>query len=64
MDTVIHLVAQLRDYPWLAAALAVAAAAGYFLLQRKSHLQREADAHLAALRRERRDRYGQFRPPR
>ena len=50
----------------IVACLAAGAAAfiGYRLLQRKSRLQREADAHLAVLRRDKANRYGEVRPPR
>jgi hypothetical protein len=64
MDQLANVIEVLRAYPLLAAALAVAVAAAAFALLRKPRIQREADARLAALRRDKGDQYSKLRPPR
>ena len=59
-----ELIAILRTHPFYSLAAGAAACIGYRLLQRKSRLQREADAHLAVLGRDKANRYGEVRPPR
>jgi hypothetical protein len=52
-----------RANPALGVGAAAAGLVLYYLLQRKPRLQRDADARLAALRRENEDRYTKLRPP-
>ena len=64
MDRLIRLIDAARENPALAVCVGLALVAGYVLLHRRSRMQRDADEHLAVLRREKGDHYGQLRPPR
>jgi hypothetical protein len=64
MDQLTHVIDALQANPLLAVGIAVAAVAGYALLHRRPRLQREADARLSALRRDKSDAYTKLRPPR
>jgi hypothetical protein len=64
MARLIQLLDILRAHPALGAALAVALVIAIILLQRRPRLQRDADAQLAMLRRDKADRYTSSRPPR
>ena len=63
MEPVIHFVATLRAYPLLGVGLGAAVIVAALLLMRKPKIQRDADARLAALRRDKPDPYGKLRPP-
>jgi hypothetical protein len=52
----------LRDHPSTAVGVVLAAVAIYWLLNRKSRLQREADKRLEEIRAERGDPYNKMRP--
>jgi len=57
------LIDMVREHPMLGVGGALAIAFGYWLLQRKSRMQREADARLSSLRRDKADQYTKLRPP-
>ncbi|MGH3579944.1 MAG: hypothetical protein ACRERC_10570 [Candidatus Binatia bacterium] len=52
-----------RTNPMLAIGAVVVLVLGYWLLQRKPRVQREADQRLATLRRDKTDQYTKLRPP-
>lgn len=52
----------LRDNPSVAVWVVLAAAAVYWLLNRKPRIQREADKRMEQLRNERGDPYNKMRP--
>jgi hypothetical protein len=58
------LVQYVRANPLVAVGAAAALVALYYLLNHKSKLSREADAHLERLRQGRADYYTKLRPPR
>lgn len=53
----------LRTNPMLGVGAAIVLVCGYWLLQRKPRVQREADERLAVLRRDKADQYTKQRPP-
>ena len=61
MDQLKHLIDALRTYPSLAVGVGAAAVAVAFLLFRKPQIQRDADARLSALRRDKNDQYTKLR---
>jgi hypothetical protein len=63
MDQLMEWMEYLRDEPRVAIALGLGALAFYFLMQRKSRLQKDAEHRLASLRREKDGRYNSLRPP-
>ena len=64
MDQLSQVIDALRANPLLAAGVGVALIGGIALLRRRPKIQREADARLAALRRDNADQYTKLRPPR
>jgi hypothetical protein len=52
----------MRDNPTLGIGVGVATVAVLFLLNRKPRIQRDADARLASIRREKSDDYNKTRP--
>jgi hypothetical protein len=63
MEYFIQMIDALRANPLLGAGVAVVVAVGAFLLVRKPRIQREADARLSTLRRDKADQYTRLRPP-
>lgn len=61
MEQLFHLVEALQEYPVLAVAGLVALLGGYYLLQRKPRIARDAEQRLAALRKERGGYYTRLR---
>lgn len=64
MEALAPLFALIRAHPLTAGAVTAAALACYLLLTRKPRLQRDADARLSALRRDKADLYTKQRPMR
>ncbi len=64
MSRLIELFDLIRAHPWVGVGLTVAIVIAIMLLQRRPRLQRDADAQLAMLRRDKSDRYTSLRPPR
>lgn len=64
MDAIMPLIDAARANPLVAGGVVAGLLLGYFLLQRKPRMQREADQRLSALRRDRADLYTRERPPR
>ncbi|MFN8642186.1 MAG: hypothetical protein U0802_11200 [Candidatus Binatia bacterium] len=62
MEALSPLIDALRANPLVGAAIAVAIAVAYAVLQRKPRMQREADERLSALRRDKSDQYTKQRP--
>jgi hypothetical protein len=63
MDRIVALIDYLRAEPRVAVAAAIGILVLYFLLQRKSRLERESERRMNALREERGGRYNSLRPP-
>ncbi len=63
MDALMPLIDAARANPLVAGGIVAGLALGYFVLQRKPRMQREADERLSALRRDRADLYTRQRPP-
>jgi hypothetical protein len=64
MDELAQMIDAVRAHPWLLVGFAVTLVLVYLLLQRRPRIQRDADARLSALRREKTDQYTKLRPPR
>jgi len=64
MEHFTHVIDAMRIHPWLGVAAAAAALGIAFMLLRKPRIQRDADARLSALRRDKTDQYTKLRPPR
>jgi len=64
MARLIQLLELIRAHPMLGVALVAGVVIVIVLLQRRPRLQREADAQLAMLRRDKADQYTSLRPPR
>ena len=64
MDQLTHLIDAVRVNPLLGVAILLGVVVAAILLLRKPRIQREADARLSALRRDKADQYGKLRPPR
>jgi len=63
MQEVTSWLEALRANPMLGVGAAIVLVLGYYLLQRKSRVQRDADERLASLRRDKADHYTKLRPP-
>jgi len=63
MEHLIQILDALRANPLLGAGAAVAVVGVAVLLFRKPKIQREADARLSMLRRDKADAYTRLRPP-
>lgn len=64
MAYVAQLVQAVRDNPMLGVGLAAAIIVIVLFLNRRPRMQREADEHLAAIRRDKAEQYKKLRPPR
>ncbi len=64
MERLTQLIEAIHSHPMLGLGIAVAVIGVIVLLRRKPQLQRDADARLAALRRDKNDQYTALRPPR
>lgn len=64
MEEIRTMVRYLTDHPLIGVGIAILLLGIYYLLTRKSALQRDADARLKQLRAERGDYYRNLRPPR
>lgn len=64
MEQLTHLIDAVRGNPLLGVGILIGVLAAAILLLRKPRIQREADARLSALRRDKADQYGKLRPPR
>jgi hypothetical protein len=53
----------LQTNPMIGVGAAILVVVGYFLLQRKPRVQREADQRLETLRRDKAEQYTKLRPP-
>ena len=53
----------LRANPMLGVGAAIVLVCGYWVLQRKPRVQRDADERLATLRRDKAEQYNKLRPP-
>lgn len=63
MQQLIQMILDLvRDHPPLGAGIIVAVIGVLFLLNRKPRIQRDADARLASIRRDKSDDYNKTRP--
>jgi hypothetical protein len=62
MEALAPLVDLARQYPMVSAGILAGAAVLYTVLTRKPRMQREADARLSALRRDKSDQYTKQRP--
>jgi hypothetical protein len=63
MEQLMHILDTLRANPLLGAGAGVLVVGALFMLFRKPKIQREADARLAMLRRDKADQYTKQRPP-
>ena len=63
MDQLSTLFELLSQHPALSAGTAFALAVGYYLLQRKPRMVREADRQLEELQKKRGGEYNKLRPP-
>ena len=63
MEQFIGLVAAVQAHPILDIGIGAVVAVAIGLLRRKPKLQRDADARLSALRRDKADQYTSLRPP-
>ncbi len=63
MESVTALFDLVRNHPVFAAGVIAAAVVGYYLLQRKPPITRDAEKQLAALAKERAGKYDRLRPP-
>lgn len=64
MEHLTYVIDAMRTNPWLGIAAGAAVLAVAFMLMRKPRIQRDADARLSALRRDKTDQYTKLRPPR
>ncbi len=64
MEEIRTMVRYLSSHPLIGVGVAIFLVGIYYLLTRKSALQRDADARLRQLREERGDYYRNLRPPR
>lgn len=62
MDALAPLFDLARQHPMVSAGVLVGAAVLYTVLTRKPRMQRDADARLSALRRDKADQYTKQRP--
>ena len=64
MERLSGLVEAVQSHPALAATAVLVLIGGYYLLQRKPRIARDAERQLAALRKERAAQYSKLRRPR